>query len=64
MTGDRGASWRLENVFAGIVTMVGGNPYAPWSTVVPIGFFEPRVRWDRDLERLANDPLDRGPARH
>jgi hypothetical protein len=44
--------------------VVGGDPYAPWGAAVPIGFFEPRVGWDLDLERLVNDLLDRGPACH
>ena len=52
---DPGAGWRLEDVLGRIVAMVGGDPYAPWSAAIPIGFFEPRVGWDCDLERLAND---------
>ena len=61
---DPGTSWRLKNVFTWLVAVVGGDPYAPWGAAVAIGFFEPRVGWDLDLERLVNDLLDRGPARH
>src|SRR6516225_9351135 len=61
---DPGTSWRLKNVFTWLVAVVGGDPYAPWGAAVPIGFFEPRVGWDLDLERLVNDLLDRGPACH
>ena len=44
--------------------MVSGDPNSPWSAPVPVGLLKPRVRWNRDVEGLADNLLDRGPARH